>query len=367
GWHFEEKHILVGGRPTVAGIVDVALFLARNGRMLAETGRGPFFYLPKTQSRHEAELWDDIFTTSEEAIGIPHGTIKATVLIETITASHEMDEILYALRHHIAGLNAGRWDYLFSLIKTFRDAGESFVLPDRADVTMTVPFMRAYTELLVKTCHKRGAFAIGGMAAFIPDRRDEERNALALAKVQEDKDREALAGYDGSWVAHPDLVSTAKAAFDAVLGDAPNQLTKQRDDVEVSADDLLNVGATPGSVTNEGVRHNVSIGLQYLEAWIGGRGAVAIYGLMEDAATAEISRSQLWQWIHNGTVTAEGDVVTETLVRALLDAEEIRLIEAAPDVASRARVARARKLFEQVALAETFEDFLTLPASADID
>ncbi len=366
GWHFDEQRILVDGRPAVAGIVDVALFLARNGKDLADAGRGPFFYLPKIQSRHEAALWDDIFTAAEGAIGIPHGTIKATVLVETITAAFEMDEILYALRHHIAGLNAGRWDYLFSLIKTFRDAGEQFVLPDRADVTMTVPFMRAYTELLVKTCHKRGAFAIGGMAAFIPDRRDEARNAVALGKVKEDKEREAAAGYDGSWVAHPDLVSTAKAAFDAVLGDAPNQLWRQRDDVEVTEADLLNVSATPGSVTTEGVRHNVAIGLRYLEAWIGGRGAVAIFGLMEDAATAEISRSQLWQWIRNGTITEEGDLVSEPMVRRMLDAEESALLEAAPDGGSRARVARARHLFEQVALAEDFEDFLTLPASADL-
>jgi malate synthase len=366
GWHFDETRILVDGKPSVAGIVDVALFVVRNGEFLTASGRGPFFYLPKTQSRHEAELWDDIFAAVEEAVGIPHGTIKATVLIETITAAFEMDEILYALRHHIAGLNAGRWDYLFSLIKTFRDAGPEFVLPDRADVTMTVPFMRAYTELLVQTCHKRGAFAIGGMAAFIPDRRDEEKNALALGKVKEDKEREAAAGYDGSWVAHPDLVSTAKAAFDAVLGDQPNQLTKQRPDVDVASEDLLAVSQTPGSVTSEGVQHNVAIGLRYLEAWIGGRGAVAIFGLMEDAATAEISRSQLWQWIRNGTTTEDGAPITEARVVALLDAEEAALIEAAPDDAARERITRARALFEQVALADEFEDFLTLPASAGI-
>ncbi|MDQ8046079.1 MAG: malate synthase A [Patulibacter sp.] len=367
GWHFEETRILVDGHPTVAGMVDVALFMVRNAQVLTASGRGPFFYLPKTQSRHEAALWDDIFTACEDFVGIPHGTVKATVLIETITAAFEMDEILHALRHHIAGLNAGRWDYLFSLIKTFRDAGPAFVLPDRADVTMTVPFMRAYTELLVQTCHKRGAFAIGGMAAFIPDRRDEERNALALGKVKEDKEREAAAGYDGSWVAHPDLVPTAKAAFDAVLGDQPNQLGKQRPDVNVTAEDLLAVDQTPGTVTAEGVRHNVAIGLRYLEAWIGGRGAVVIFGLMEDAATAEISRSQLWQWIRNATTTDDGTPITEASVIALLDTEEAALLDAASGDDDKDRIRRARTLFEQVALADDFEDFLTLPASRDLD
>ncbi|MBJ7470645.1 MAG: malate synthase A [Solirubrobacteraceae bacterium] len=366
GWHFDESRILIDGEPAVAGIVDAALYVLTNGATLHAQGRGPFFYLPKTQDWREAALWDDVFTDLEAAAGIPHGTIKATVLIETITAAFQMDEILHALRHHIAGLNAGRWDYLFSLIKTFRDAGPAFVLPDRADVTMAVPFMRAYTELLVKTCHRRGAHAIGGMAAFIPDRRDEERNAVALAKVKEDKDREAAAGYDGSWVAHPDLVPTALAAFDAVLGDQPNQVSKQREDVSVSPADLLNVPATPGAVTSEGVRHNVAIGLRYLEAWLAGRGAVAIFGLMEDAATAEISRSQLWQWIHEGTTTQDGAPVTEDRVRALLDAEETALLEAAGDDNARARITRARQLFEQVTLADDFEDFLTLPASAGI-
>lgn len=367
GWHFDEAHILVDGEPTVAGIVDAALYVHTNGRALLEQGRGPFFYLPKVQDWREAALWDDVFTDLEAATGLPHGTIKATVLIETITAAFQMDEILHALRHHIAGLNAGRWDYLFSLIKTFRDAGPEFVLPDRADVTMTVPFMRAYTELLVKTCHRRGAHAIGGMAAFIPDRRDEARNAMALGKVKEDKEREAAAGYDGSWVAHPDLVPTALAAFDAVLGDEPNQVGKQRGDVAVEPADLLNVPATPGAVTSEGVRHNVAIGLRYLEAWIGGRGAVAIFGLMEDAATAEISRSQLWQWIHEGTSTQDGVPVTRDGVLGILDEEEAVLLAAAEgDDETQARIRRARALFEQVTLADEFADFLTLPASVGI-
>ncbi|MEH3052932.1 MAG: malate synthase A [Patulibacter minatonensis] len=367
GWHFDERHLLRDGQPVVAGIVDMALYVITNGPALAATGRGPFFYLPKTQSWEEAKLWDDLFTDVEAAVGLEHGTIKATVLIETITAAFQMDEIVHALRHHMAGLNAGRWDYLFSLIKTFRDAGPSFVLPDRADVTMTVPFMRAYTELLVKTCHRRGAHAIGGMAAFIPDRRDPERNALALGKVQDDKEREAAAGYDGSWVAHPDLVGTCRAAFDAVLGDGPNQLGRQRDDVHVTAADLLDVSATPGAITDAGVRANVAIGLRYLEAWLAGRGAVAIFGLMEDAATAEISRSQLWQWIRNASTTTEGTEITDALVRELLDTEERELVEASPDKETVDRVTRARRLFEEVALADDFAEFLTLPALAQID
>jgi malate synthase len=367
GWHFDERHLLRDGQPVVAGIVDMALYVITNGPGLAASGRGPFFYLPKTQSWEEAKLWDDLFTDTEEAVGLPPGTIKATVLIETITAAFQMDEIIHALRTHMAGLNAGRWDYLFSLIKTFRDAGPEFVLPDRADVTMTVPFMRAYTELLVKTCHKRGAHAIGGMAAFIPDRRDEEKNAFALGKVQADKEREAAAGYDGSWVAHPDLVPTCLAAFDAVLGAEPNQLGVKRDDVQAVGADLLNVPATPGEITDAGVRANVAIGLRYLAAWLGGSGAVAIFGLMEDAATAEISRSQLWQWIHNHSVTADGTEITDAFVRQLLDEEEAALVEAAPDKAAVDRITAARHLFEEVALADDFAEFLTLPALAQID
>lgn len=367
GWHFDERHLLRDGAPVVAGIVDAALYVITNGPALAASGRGPFFYLPKTQSWQEAALWNDVFTDLEEAVGLPVGTIKATVLIETITAAFQMDEIIHALRGHMAGLNAGRWDYLFSLIKTFRDAGPHFVLPDRADVTMAVPFMRAYTELLVKTCHRRGAHAIGGMAAFIPDRRDEAKTAVALAKVREDKEREAAAGYDGSWVAHPDLVPTCRAAFDAVLGEQPNQVRRQRDDVHVTASDLLNVPATPGAITDAGVRANVAIGLRYLEAWLAGRGAVAIFGLMEDAATAEISRSQLWQWIRNGVRTAEGTAVTAESVRALLDAEETALVEAAPDKETVDRITAARALFEEVALGDEFAEFLTLPALAQID
>ncbi|MFT4034227.1 MAG: malate synthase A, partial [Patulibacter sp.] len=370
GWHFDERHLLRGGQPVVAAIVDAALYVLTNGPALAETGRGPFFYLPKTESWKEAALWDEIFTDLEAAAGIPAGTIKATVLIETIHAAFQMDEILHALRSHAAGLNAGRWDYLFSLIKTFRDSGAAFTLPDRADVTMAVPFMRAYTELLVKTCHRRGAHAIGGMAAFIPDRRDPQRNAAALAKVREDKEREAAAGYDGSWVAHPDLVPTCLAVFDGVLGDRPNQLDVRREEVSVTPTELLNVGATPGSITDAGVRANVAVGLRYLAAWLEGRGAVAIFGLMEDAATAEISRSQLWQWINAGASTVEGTAITHDAVRAILAEEEQVLlgeVAAGDDLSAAERVRQARQLFEQVALADEFTEFLTLPASALID
>jgi malate synthase len=285
------------------------------------------------------------------------------VLIETIMAAFEMDEILYELREHASGLNAGRWDYLFSLIKNFRDGGPRFVLPDRAAVTMTAPFMRAYTELLVQTCHRRGAFAMGGMAAFIPSRRDPEVNERALAKVREDKEREARDGFDGSWVAHPDLVPVCRAAFDAVLGGRPNQLDRQRPDVRVRADDLLDVTGTGGEVTTAGLRGNVEVGLLYLESWLRGQGAVAIHNLMEDAATAEISRSQIWQWVHNGTRLADGDVVTEELVRRVIEQEVARIRASVGEEAFAAgRFADARAVFEQVALSDDYVDFLTLPA-----
>ena len=280
-----------------ASLFDFGLYFFRNhGR------NGRYFYLPKLESHLEARLWNDVFAWSQERLGVPHGTIKATVLIETILAAFEMDEILHELRDHSAGLNAGRWDYIFSVIKKLGHRPE-MVLPDRGAVTMAVPFMRSYCELLVKTCHHRGAFAMGGMAAFIPSRRDAEVNAVALAKVREDKEREASQGFDGTWVAHPDLVPTAYEAFDAVLGDRPNQIDRQRDDVTVSAADLLNIAATPGEATEDGLRNNVSVGIQYLAAWLQGSGAVAINNLMEDAATAEISRSQIWQWLHHGRFT----------------------------------------------------------------
>ncbi|SHN28451.1 malate synthase A [Cryptosporangium aurantiacum] len=355
GWHLDEEHVTVDGEPIAGGLVDFGLYFFHNAAELLARGSGPYFYLPKTESHLEARLWNDVFTHSEAALGIPHGTIRATVLIETITAAFEMEEILYELREHASGLNAGRWDYLFSVIKNFRDAGPEFVLPDRGKVTMTAPFMRAYTELLVATCHKRGAFAMGGMAAFIPSRRDPEVNAKALAQVRADKEREAGDGFDGSWVAHPDLVPVCQEVFDAVLGDKPNQLDRLRPDVHVAASDLLDVANTPGDVTEAGVRANVSVALQYLKAWIGGLGAVAINNLMEDAATAEISRSQVWQWIAQGTILDTGEPVTEALVRRLLDEEVAKLGEGYD---------QARTLFEQVALADEFVDFLTLPAYA---
>jgi len=351
GWHLPERHIMVDGQPAAGALVDFGLYFFHNARELLARGSGPYFYLPKMESHLEARLWNDVFDHAQDALGIPRGSIRATVLIETIPSAFEMDEILYELRTHASGLNAGRWDYLFSVIKYFRDQGTAFVLPDRGSVTMTAPFMRAYTELLVATCHHRGAFAMGGMAAFIPSRRDPEVNAVALTKVREDKEREARDGFDGSWVAHPDLVEICREVFDNALGERPNQLDRHRDDVSVTAAQLLDVVSTPGEVTEAGVRNNVSVALQYLAAWLGGNGAVAINNLMEDAATAEISRSQIWQWVHNG-------VVAESEVRRILDEEEAALgsgFEA------------ARTLFEQVALADDFVDFLTLPAYELID
>ncbi|MEV6846079.1 malate synthase A [Actinoplanes sp. NPDC051411] len=357
GWHLDERHLPVDGSPAVGALVDFGLYFFHNAAELLSRGSGPYFYLPKMESYKEAELWNDVFTFAQEQLGIPVGTIRATVLIETIPAAFEMEEILHALRPHLSGLNAGRWDYLFSIIKYFRD-NPSMILPDRASVTMTAPFMRAYTELLVSTCHRRGAFAIGGMAAFIPSRRDPAVNEVALAKVREDKEREAGDGFDGSWVAHPDLVPVCQEIFDRVLGDRPNQLDRQRPEVSVSADDLLNVSATPGAVTEEGLRNNISVGLQYLASWLTGNGAVAINNLMEDAATAEISRSQIWQWIHNGVKLPSGEPITAELVSRLED-EEL--------AGSPGRYDEARRLFERVALSDDFPDFLTTVAYESID
>jgi malate synthase len=362
GWHFDERHLEVDGRPVAGAFVDFGLYFFHNARELLERGSGPYFYLPKTESHLEARLWNDVFTFAQEHVGIPYGTVRATVLIETIPAAFEMEEILYELRDHVSGLNAGRWDYLFSIIKYFRDSGPRFVLPDRSAVAMTSPFMRAYAELLVKTCHKRGAFAIGGMSAFIPSRKDEEVNARAFAKVREDKEREAGQGFDGSWVAHPDLVPICREVFDGVLGDKPNQVDRQRDDVDVSAADLIDLTTTPGSVTREGLRTNVEVALLYLESWLSGNGAVGIHNLMEDAATAEISRSQIWQWVHNGSTLEDGTVVTEDLVREVLDQEMARIREQVGSDFDRRAFQQGRELFEEVALADDFADFLTLPA-----
>jgi malate synthase len=367
GWHLDERHLPVDGEPAVGALVDFGLYFFHNATELLERGSGPYFYLPKMESHKEAALWNDVFTYAQEKLGIPVGTIRATVLIETIPAAFEMEEILHALRPHISGLNAGRWDYLFSIIKYFRD-NPNMILPDRASVTMTAPFMRAYSELLVSTCHKRGAFAMGGMAAFIPSRRDPAVNEVALTKVREDKEREAGDGFDGSWVAHPDLVPVCREIFDRVLGDKPNQVDKKRPDVAVDATDLLHVAGTGGSVTRAGLHNNVNVALQYLEAWLRGNGAVAIHNLMEDAATAEISRSQVWQWIHNGVKLEDGTPITAELVGQIEDEELAKIRETVGDEAWTAgRYDDARKLFERVALADDFADFLTSAAYDSID
>jgi malate synthase len=360
GWHFDEQHVLVDGRPAVGALVDFGLYFFHNAAELLARGSGPYFYLPKMEGHLEARLWNDVFTFAQAELGIPRGSVRATVLIETIPAAFEMDEILYELRDHASGLNAGRWDYLFSIIKYFRACGAEFVLPDRASVTMAAPFMRAYAQLLVKTCHRRGAHAIGGMAAFIPSRKDEEVNARAFAKVREDKEREAGDGFDGSWVAHPDLVPVCREVFDTVLGDRPNQVDHKRDDASVSAEELLDLTSTPGDITREGLRENVEVSLLYIEAWLNGLGAVGINNLMEDAATAEISRSQIWQWVRNGSTLDDGTVVTADLVRQVLD-EELATILANLD-RSEHEFGTARAIFEEVALADEFADFLTLPA-----
>ncbi|WP_197320988.1 malate synthase A [Saccharomonospora sp. NB11] len=357
GWHLDERNLEFDGRKGVGALVDFGLYFFHNAKELLNRGAGPYFYLPKMESHLEARLWNDVFTYAEKTLGVEHGTIRATVLIETIPAAFEMEEILYELREHASGLNAGRWDYLFSVIKYFRDAGEKFILPDRNSVTMTAPFMRAYTELLVRTCHKRGAFAIGGMAAFIPSK-DPETNEKAFAKVRDDKSREAGDGFDGSWVAHPGMVELCKEEFDKVLGDKPNQLDRLREDVSVTADQLLDVASTEGRATKDGLRGAVDVGVRYIASWLGGNGAAAIHNLMEDAATAEISRSQVWQWVRNGVELDTGEKVTEELVRSVLD--EVRTELA--DVIPAELLAESVELFEQVALAEQFADFLTLPA-----
>ncbi len=362
GWHLTEKHLLVDGQRVSGSLFDFALYFFHCAQRQLDKGKGPYFYLAKLESHLEARLWNDAFNLAQDALKIPRGTIRATVLIETIPAAFEMDEILYELREHSAGLNAGRWDYLFSIIKKFRTRGRDFVLPERNAVTMAAPFMRSYADLLVKTCHARGAHAIGGMAAFIPSRRDPEVNATALAKVRDDKTRESSNGYDGSWVAHPDLVPLCREVFDSVLGAAPNQLSKQRDDVSVTAADLLAISETPGQITEAGLRNNISVGLQYLASWLGGAGAVAIFNLMEDAATAEISRSQIWQWLHNDISLADGPKITRELVQQIT-AEELAKIRAQADsTVAPARYDEAASLFTEVALADDYVDFLTIPA-----
>ncbi len=360
GWHLPEKHVRVDAEQVGGALVDFGLFAFHCAQRLHSRGKGLYLYLPKLEHHLEARLWNDVLSFAEDELGVPRGTMRATVLIETLPAAFQMEEILYELREHSYGLNAGRWDYIFSMIKCFRHE-ESFVLPDRTDVKMTVPFMRAYTELLVRTCHGRGTFAMGGMAALIPSRQDAEANQRALDAVAADKKREAGDGFDGTWVAHPDVVSVATKEFDEVLGDRANQISRRRDDVRVSAEQLLDAAATPGEVTEEGLRSDVSVGFQYISFWLGGRGAAGIDNLMEDAATAEISRSQIWQWIRHGKFTREH-------VREVLEDEMRRIhAEVGDEVWEKGRPQETRQLFERVALGEDFPAFLTLPAYELID
>jgi malate synthase len=363
GWHLPEKHFLVDGLPISASLFDFGLYFYHNAANLLDKGTGPYFYLPKLESHREARLWREVFVMAEQLLGIPRGSIRATVLIETILAAFEMEEILYELKEYCAGLNAGRWDYMFSIIKKFRNSAPA-VFPDRAQIGMTVPFMRAYTELLVKTCHRRGAHAIGGMAAFIPNRRDAEVTAHALAQVTSDKEREVGDGFDGTWVAHPDLVATARAPFDRLLGDRPHQKDRLRGEARVEAEQLLDFHIPGGTITEAGVRNNIAVALQYIEAWLSGSGAVAIFNLMEDAATAEISRSQLWQWIHTpGTRLNDGRGVTASLYAEFRTEELARLRAGAGEERfSRGPYSRAAALLDALVTDKIFHEFLTLDA-----
>jgi malate synthase len=368
GWHLPERHLLVDSEPVTAALFDFGLYVFHCARRLVRKRSGPYFYLPKMESHLEARLWNDVFLFAQECLGIPSGTIKATVLIETLPAAFEMDEILYELREHSAGLNAGRWDYIFSSIKCFPERPE-MVLPDRVEVTMTVPFMRAYTELLAATCHRREAHAMGGMAALIPSRKgDSEANEKAMDGVRKDKEREVSQGYDGTWVAHPDLVPLAREVFEKGLEGKPNQVSRKRDDVKVSAAELLDLGATPGSITEKGLRTDVNVGFQYISFWLTGRGAAAINSLMEDAATAEISRSQIWQWIHHGVELDDGRTVTAELVRQVLDEETAKIREqVGAEVWQAGRPDDTREIFELVALSPELLEFLTIPAYEYLD
>ncbi|MFQ5585194.1 MAG: malate synthase A, partial [Calditrichia bacterium] len=368
GWHLYDKHIFIDGEMVSASLLDFGLYFFHNARKLLKNGSGPYFYLPKLQNHLEARLWNDVFNFAQQELGIPAGSIRATVLIENILAAFEMEEILYELREHSAGLNAGRWDYIFSVIKKFRNKPD-FILPDREQITMTVPFMRAYTELLVKTCHQRGAHAIGGMAAFIPSRRDEEINRIALAKVREDKDRESEDGFDGTWVAHPDLVPTAKGEFDRFLGERPHQKDRLREDVQVSAKDLLNFKIGGGQITEKGLRHNISVGILYIESWLRGVGAAALFNLMEDAATAEICRSQVWQWInHENAFLADGREITAELYREFQPQEMQKIRDAYGEKQFAAmKFDAAARIFDTLVTSKEFTDFLTLLAYKELE
>src|SRR6266436_6775505 len=357
GWHLLEKHVLIDGEPVAGGLFDFGLFFYHNAQEMIARGSGPYFYLPKMESHLEARIWNDVFQLAQEELGIPYGTIRATVLIETIPAAFEMDEILYELRDHSGGLNCGRWDYIFSLIKKLRTRRD-LILPDRQQITMTVPFMRAYTELLVKTCHRRGAHAMGGMAPFIPTRKYPEINEKALAQTRADKEREIKDGFDGTWVAHPDLVPVAKEVFDEKLG-KPHQKERLREEVRVEARELQDTKVPGGTITEAGVRNNISVALQYLSAWLGGNGAVAIFNLMEDAATAEISRAQLWQWVQNGAKLADGRLIDRALYEKLRDEELAKL----PDSP---QLKQARRILDDLVLGD-FVEFLTLPAYEQLE
>ena len=362
GWHLEEKHLRVDGTPISGALCDFGLYAWHNARRLLEHGSAPYLYLPKLEHHLEARLWNEVLTATEDTLGVPRGSFRATVLIETLPAAFQMEEILYELREHSYGLNAGRWDYIFSTIKSYRE-DPAFVTPDRLAVTMTVPFMRAYTELLVSTCHRRGAFAMGGMAALIPSRTDPEANRRAIDAVDADKRREAGDGFDGTWVAHPDVVPVATAAFDEVLGERANQIDRRRDEVRVGPKDLLDVASTPGEVTEAGLRNDVSVGFQYISFWLSGRGAAGINNFMEDAATAEIARSQLWQWIRHGVTLPDGRVITRELVLSILDEETARIRDSVGEETwQRGRPDETRAVFEKVALGADLPPFLTLEA-----
>lgn len=365
GWHLEEKHILIDGEPASASLVDFGLYFFHNAKALLENGAGPYFYLPKLESHLEGRLWNDVFNLAQDELGLERGTIKATVLLESILLSYEIDELLYELREHIAGINAGRWDYIFSAIKKFRH--HDVVFPDRAQITMQVPFMRAYTDLLVQTCHKRGAHAIGGMAAFIPSR-DPDVNANAYQKVTADKEREAKDGFDGTWVAHPGLVDVARQAFEAVLNGAPHQKHVLRPEVEVTEADLVNFTIEGGKITEAGVRLNASVGILYIASWLRGVGAAALHNLMEDAATAEISRSQLWQWLSKGAALADGRTLTRELYDQIVDEELAKIREEVGEAAfDQEKYAVARQVFDEVSTGDDFVDFLTLIAYKHLD
>lgn len=368
GWHLDEKHFLVEGKPIAGAFFDFGFYFFLNASRLLDKGTGPYFYLPKTESHLEARLWNDVFNFAQDQLRIPRGTIRATVLIENILAAFEMDEILYELQDHISGLNAGRWDYIFSCISKFRN-WRDVIFPDRAQVTMTVPFMRAYTELLIKTCHHRGAHAMGGMSAFIPSRRDLKVNEVALAQVRADKVRESNDGFDGTWVAHPDLVQTAREPFAYKLGDKPHQKGRFRKEVNVTADQLTDFDVPDGKVTEIGLRANISVGLHYLEEWLGGNGAVAINNLMEDAATAEIARSQLWQWLHRDRVILDdGRKVTNDMYRTLMDEELHKIKRAIGDNRFKSsNFQAAREIVDALVTSSSFVDFLTIGAYQKIE